>query len=420
MASTLNKSNTSSNTSSRTKSNTQQQQTSQQYGGSNSTTNQAQQGGSSTISRSHTEGGSHSESYGKSAATGTVEKYTQQQRQQALAQYSEGQKVQDTYARLQETLNGKPGAFQSTFTDRLNNIYDQIMNREKFNYNFNADPMYQQYKDQYTAAGRNAMRDTMGQASALTGGYSNSYAQTAGQQQYQNYLQQLNNILPELRNQAYQQYMNEGQELLNRYNITSDAYNRDYSQYRDTVGDWQSDRSFNQGAYQDERNFDWNQYQANRSFWNDEYWNERNAERTNWQTTDTSNWSDTVSESNTSNWSNSQSDTAATNWSGSASRSNSTTDSRTNSATNSNTNSFSYSDSAGSGRSGSSGTSSATYDFQSVDVPYTNNQYRQIDNIEGKENRKQKLIEWYAADPTPEKMSQIQKLAREFGITFTK
>lgn len=189
MPSTLNKSNTSSNTSSRTKSNTQQQQVSQQYGGSNSTTNQAQQGGSSTISRSHTEGGSHSESYGKSAATGAVDKYTQQQRQQALAQYSEGQKVQDTYARLQETLNGKPGAFQSTFTDRLNNIYDQIMNRDKFNYNFNADPMYQYYKDQYTAAGRNAMRDTMGQASALTGGYSNSYAQTAGQQQYQNYLQ---------------------------------------------------------------------------------------------------------------------------------------------------------------------------------------------------------------------------------------
>ena len=58
--------------------------------------------------------------------------------------------------------------------------------------------------------GSRAMRDTMGQAAALTGGYGSSYAQSAGQQQYALYLQKLGEAMPELYQAAYERYSAEG------------------------------------------------------------------------------------------------------------------------------------------------------------------------------------------------------------------
>ena len=53
---------------------------------------------------------------------------------------------------------------------------EQYLNREAFQYDLNADALYQQYQNRYQELGRNAMKDTMGQAAALTGGYGSSYA----------------------------------------------------------------------------------------------------------------------------------------------------------------------------------------------------------------------------------------------------
>lgn len=265
-------------------------------------------GSSSTNSSSHTHtstvGGSTSETFGKTWASGKVEDKTQFQRDKFNNDYQEGQKVQQTYQALQNTLDNKP-TFQSTYQDKLNNLYDQIMNREKFNYNFNVDPMYQMYKDQYQQSGKMAMQDTMGQAAAMTGGYNSSYAQAAGQQQYQNAMRQLNtDVIPELRNQAYQQYMDEGNELMNKYGITNDAYNREYGEYRDTVSDWQNDRNFNYGMYSDERNFDYGQFQDNRNYWAQEYWNEKNAEQSSYSRTDNNYWEEQDSTTNSSSTTN--------------------------------------------------------------------------------------------------------------------
>ena len=176
-------------------------------GGSHSEGGSSTTGGSHshTESDTHTEGGSHSESYGKSWWSGQVEENTRQHRDAYNTDYEEGAKVTEAYDRLQQTLDNKP-TFQSKYEDKLNNLYESIMNREKFNYNFNADPMYQMYKDQYTSQGKKAMEDTLGKAQAMNGGYGSSYSQTAGQQAYQDYLQDLNNMIPTLRDQAFEQY----------------------------------------------------------------------------------------------------------------------------------------------------------------------------------------------------------------------
>ena len=277
-----------------TKSGSTSNSSSSSHGGS--TTNSSSH--SVTNSSSHTEGGSHSYSYGKSWASGKVDEHTQAQRDKYNQDYQEGSKVTAAYDKLQEIINGKP-TFESSYEEQLKGLYDQIMNREAFSYDFNADQMYQMYKNNYMQQGETAMQDTMGQAAAMTGGYGSSYGQSVGQQTYQGYLQQLNNMIPELRNQAYQQYRDEGEDLRSKYNITTDAYDREYGQYRDDVSDWQSDRGFQQGVYQDERNFDYSQFTDNRNYWNNEYWNERNAERSNYQITDTTHWSDTTSRSET-------------------------------------------------------------------------------------------------------------------------
>lgn len=115
-----------------------------------------------------------------------------------------------------------------TYASQYAKAITDYVNRGKFNYDFNADPIYNQYKDQYTRQGNLAMKDTMGQAAALTGGYGNSYAQTAGQQVYNQYMQNLNDIVPQLYESAYSRYNQEGQDMLNRASLLGEADNAEY------------------------------------------------------------------------------------------------------------------------------------------------------------------------------------------------
>lgn len=321
--------------------------TSHQVGGSTS-----QQVGGSTA---HQTGGARS----VTGATGQVNQPTQQAYNGIWNPYQQSEAVTQAQQYLADTMNNRPGQYQSTFTDQLNNLYEQIMNRPKFNYDMNADVLYQQYADQYRQQGKNAMQDTIGQGAALTGGYDNSYAQVAGRQQYQQYLNQLNQQLPQLYSQAYQQYAQEGEQLNNLYGIASDRENQDYARFRDTVSDWQADRNYGLAAYQDARDFDYNAYEKNRELASQEYWNQRNAQQTsdqnNWSDTNESNWANTNqnnwSDTNESNWA----DTASTNWQNSQTNGWQNTNS---SQTSTSTSTSTGSGGSGGGRSGRSGRSS--------------------------------------------------------------
>ena len=136
---------------------------------------------------------------------------------------------QESDRALQE-LAQKRQALQNprTYASQYAKAITDYVNRGKFNYDFNADPIYNQYKDQYTRQGNLAMKDTMGQAAALTGGYGNSYAQTAGQQVYNQYMQGLNDIVPQLYESAYSRYNQEGQDMLNRASLLGEADNAEY------------------------------------------------------------------------------------------------------------------------------------------------------------------------------------------------
>lgn len=181
--------------------------------------------------------------------------------------YTPSGSVQAAQAYLEQVKASKPGAYQSRWDDELTSLYDQIRNRKKFSYDMGTDPLYQQYREQYQRLGRLAMQDTMGQAAALTGGYSSTYGEQVGQQAYNAYLQNLNDIVPQLQQQAYQRYQDEGTDLYNQYSLVKGREDTDYGRYRDTVSDYYSDLSDARSAYNSERSLDQSQWATMLDYW---------------------------------------------------------------------------------------------------------------------------------------------------------
>ena len=180
--------------------------------------------------------------------------------------------VEQASQALQSHINAGAPTYTNNWLTQINDTIGKIQKRDKFSYDVNGDALYQQYKDKYIQQGKMAMQDTMGQAAAMTGGYGNSYAATLGNQAYQAQLNNLNDIIPELYQMAYDRYNQETQDLYNQYSLYADRENTDYGRYRDTVSDWQTDRNYLAGRYDSERNFDygvWNDTEtANQAQWN--------------------------------------------------------------------------------------------------------------------------------------------------------
>ena len=120
--------------------------------------------------------------------------------------------------------------FNAPYKSQLNNVVGQI-NGSKFEYDLNKDALYNQYKEQYQAMGNTAMQEAQADATALTGGFANSYAETAGQRAYNSYIQQLQNIVPQLYTQARQNYDTELSNLYNKANLYSGLNAQSYTEY---------------------------------------------------------------------------------------------------------------------------------------------------------------------------------------------
>ena len=137
-----------------------------------------------------------------------------------------------------EGLRGQKPDYTSRYDDEITSLYEQLRGRGPFRYDSATDPLYQQYVQDYTRQGQMAMRDTMGQAAALTGGYVSSYAQSVGQQQYDAYLQRLADILPETYGMALDAYRAEGEGLSDKLRTAQTLEKSDYERYLDELGQY--------------------------------------------------------------------------------------------------------------------------------------------------------------------------------------
>lgn len=146
-----------------------------------------------------------------------------------------------------------PGTYVSKYGANIESLLDKIQNR-KFSYDMNADPLYQQYKDQYIRGGNMASRDAAAAAASLTGGYGSSYATTAASQAYDNYLAGLNDKALDLYGAAVDRYNAETADLYNQLGAYNDLEQQNYGQWQDAE----------QARFQVEQmNYDrWNDHQS--------------------------------------------------------------------------------------------------------------------------------------------------------------
>ena len=138
----------------------------------------------------------------------------------------------EAYGTAKEAVNGY-GPFTFSEDEWLANVKKGINEYGDFSYDLNGDALYQQYKDKYIQQGKLAMGDAIGQASAMTGGYGNSYAQSVGQQAYQAQLNNLNDIVPQLYQMALDRYKMGKQDLYSQYDMLLSEYEREYGLYSD-------------------------------------------------------------------------------------------------------------------------------------------------------------------------------------------
>lgn len=134
-------------------------------------------------------------------------------------------------------LGSRP-TYDNKYDLQLQEAYQNIVGRDPFSWSADQDPFYQDYARRYTQLGQQAMKDTMGQAAALTGGYGNTYAQFAGQGAYNQYMAALADKQIELENRAYQRYQDAGNELYKQYSLLGDLRDTEYGRYRDAVSDY--------------------------------------------------------------------------------------------------------------------------------------------------------------------------------------
>lgn len=141
--------------------------------------------------------------------------------------------------------------YTSRYQSQIDDLTRQILNREAFSYDPEKDPTYQQYKESYTRNGERAMQDTLGQVSARTGGLASSYAGSAAQQTYDNYMGALADKIPELKQLAYSMYQDEGNTQRANLEMLEALEQGDYAKYADLLAQYNTDRSFDYGVHRD-------------------------------------------------------------------------------------------------------------------------------------------------------------------------
>lgn len=220
--------------------------------------------GTGTTQNYPTTGQTQQQTQQASPTTGQTQQQTQQTTQQPSqsTEYVPSASVESFKQQLQTAIDNGPGEYTNQYKTQMDDLLMQINGREPFSYNPTEDALYQILKDQYTQQGQMAMMDTMGQAAALTGGYGNSYGQAVGQQQYNAYLQQLTDVVPDLYDRAYGVYQQEGQNLQNQYAMLADLEATNYNRYQDSYNQYwdniaflqgEEDRAYERGVAEEER-----------------------------------------------------------------------------------------------------------------------------------------------------------------------
>ena len=144
--------------------------------------------------------------------------------------------------------------YTSQWDQIIKDLAGGILGREDFEYDYTEDPNYQQYRDAYTREGERAMVDTLGEVAARTGGMASSYATSAANQANNYYMSALADKIPELRQMAYEAYLQGVQGQRDDLSMLLGLESMDYEKYLNSLGQWNTDRNFDYGIWRDQVN----------------------------------------------------------------------------------------------------------------------------------------------------------------------
>ena len=134
--------------------------------------------------------------------------------------------LREYLSRQQEAFNYKPNAQDQATLDSLR---AQLLNRN-FSYDPEKDGAAEAIRKEYVQGGKLAARDTLGTASAMTGGLANSYARQAAQQTQGAYMSEYaTKVIPTLEEMARAKHEAETQDILTKMGIIQDKMETDYS-----------------------------------------------------------------------------------------------------------------------------------------------------------------------------------------------
>lgn len=134
--------------------------------------------------------------------------------------------------------------YTNRYDDTIQDLLNEMINREDFSYDPATDPLYQNYRKQYTREGQRATADALGAAAAASGGIPSSYASTAANQASNYYAAQMTDMIPDLYQLAYNQYLNDYQMMQSDLSAVQTAEQNDYNKFRDQLNQYNTDRNF--------------------------------------------------------------------------------------------------------------------------------------------------------------------------------
>ena len=222
--------------------------------------------------------------------------------QKLNASYEMSDTVKKAYETTAQYLN-QLSSGKTPYTDKLNGLIDDYSKRDPFSYNPDEDSLFQNALASAMRNGQTAMQDTMGQAAALTGGYGSSYATTAANNVYNQYINEAYDNLPQYYQMAMQAYGLEDERLLNEIGLVqqqdakeyerlyntwnannqtaNDLYSKEYNEYLGTLNQYQN----NAGLILQSQAQQWDMMKGATSaalqlgnMYMDDYYNKLNAE----------------------------------------------------------------------------------------------------------------------------------------------
>lgn len=116
-------------------------------------------------------------------------------------------RYKDAQAAQKDAENAMPGAYQSNYTDRINEALDSMGAASNAGYDVGTDSeLYRQYRAGAQANARAAAENAAAGAAALSGGYGSSYAGSVARQGYQQAMANVDGGLAGLRDKALTMY----------------------------------------------------------------------------------------------------------------------------------------------------------------------------------------------------------------------